>query len=275
MKKNYKGFIFYRTPKSIKRTLVFIITVFIFLYFSMPVMALNNNDKIVVSSVEESPAIEDTVCYTKIVFESGSDIKEILKEKTLNRTLNASNSTLETKNSTSEPQNSTFEDKNRTSGNENPVSETTNNSYSPEFSQNEEFVYNPNIPLDSEIQSFIFTRCKEKGISYSLFLGLIYRESGFNINCGRDGAHLGLCQLSRKYHIKTAISLCGSDNLLDPYVNIEIGTTLFSNYLNLYGDERKALMAYNYGRGKAESLFRQGVVTSNYAERVISAAQMF
>ena len=62
------------------------------------------------------------------------------------------------------------------------------------------FKYNPEIPLSEDIQKYAYNKCQESGIDYSIFLGLMRKESAFNPSAKSGTSDYGLCQINKINH---------------------------------------------------------------------------
>lgn len=109
----------------------------------------------------------------------------------------------------------------------------------------------------AEIDAAIQKYANKYGVDANLIRSIIKAESDFNPNCTSSVGAQGLMQLmpenSRYYGVT------------DPYdidQNINAGTQLLKQYLNMYnGDTQMALAAYNAGPG---TLKTRGVTSSNH-----------
>ena len=55
--------------------------------------------------------------------------------------------------------------------------------------------------------------------------------------------------------------------------NIVAGVLLIGELLDKYGDQNKALMAYNCGEGGAAKLWQQGYYSSQYSRHVLNVSE--
>lgn len=121
-----------------------------------------------------------------------------------------------------------------------------------------------NVPLENYLQDFIKAECKSKGISPSIVVAIIERESRFNtFAMGDDGRSFGLMQIQPKWHLQRMINLKCTD-LFQPYQNVTVGINYLAELYNTYGDIAKALTAYNRGN-------YDGTITA-YATEVMARA---
>lgn len=125
-------------------------------------------------------------------------------------------------------------------------------------------VYNTILP--EWMQAIIVRECESKNIEPEIVMAMIEKESGGDIYAiGDSGRSLGLMQIQPRYHIKRMITLDSTD-LFDAEKNIRVGIDYLAELINTYGDETKALVAYNAGS-------YNGTVTT-YAANVIARANV-
>ena len=128
------------------------------------------------------------------------------------------------------------------------------------------------VPLDAELQEFIFGVAEDYGLEGELVMSIIGQESNFS-HCivGDDGESKGLMQVQEKWHTERMERL-KVDDLYDPYENVIVGVDYLAELL-AKGDLEWALMAYNGGEAYADEMTKQGVV-SEYAESVMMLAEL-
>jgi soluble lytic murein transglycosylase len=113
----------------------------------------------------------------------------------------------------------------------------------------------------------------------ALLAAVIYRESKFDPRAGSKAGAIGLMQLTPTTAKGIALRTGGSkfelSDLYDPELNVRYGAWYLRHLLDAFdGDVRKALAAYNGGRGNVE----RGVVfaeTREYVERVLDALEAY
>jgi hypothetical protein len=133
------------------------------------------------------------------------------------------------------------------------------------------FIYIPDIELSEELQQYTYTLCQEKGLRYTMVLALMYRESrfqadaiGYNTNGTTDSGLMQLNDIARPF-LKENF---GITNLMDPYSNIDAGTSLLDYYQEKYESESCMLMAYQYGEGGMLSKQERGIYTSTATDKL-------
>ena len=113
----------------------------------------------------------------------------------------------------------------------------------------------------------------------ALLAAVIYRESKFDARAGSRAGAIGLMQLTpataRGIALRTGGTRFKMADLYDPEINIRYGAWYLRHLLDSFdGDIRKALAAYNGGRGNVE----RGVVfaeTRAYVQQVLAARDVY
>ena len=96
--------------------------------------------------------------------------------------------------------------------------------------------YKPVDKLSIDLQNHIYNLCTENGVSFSIIMSIIEKESGFNASAS-NGVCIGLMQLHSAYN---------SGDLYDAYHNTELGIKLIGRLVTNYGLEQ-GLVYYNCG----------------------------
>ena len=96
--------------------------------------------------------------------------------------------------------------------------------------------YKPVDKLSIDLQNHIYNLCVENGVSFSIIMSIIEKESGFNASAS-NGVCVGLMQLHSAYN---------SGDLYDAYHNTELGIKLIGRLVTNYGLEQ-GLVYYNCG----------------------------
>lgn len=126
-------------------------------------------------------------------------------------------------------------------------------------------------PLDQNIQEFIYYLCYTNDIDFYIVMGLIKAESGYNPNVISKNGDYGLMQINKINHEWLNQNL-GITDLLDPYQNARAGVYMLSDLYAKYSTTERVLMAYNLGESGANALWRGGVYTTKYVNKVVSSA---
>lgn len=129
------------------------------------------------------------------------------------------------------------------------------------------------VPLEEELQDYIFDICEEYSVDPELIVSMIFHESNFDsavIGENDSGYSYGLMQIMPRWNYERMERL-GCLDLLNPYQNVLVGVDLVAEYVQKgYGIEW-ALMAYNGGPSYANRKAAEGVV-SGYATRIMDYA---
>ena len=144
--------------------------------------------------------------------------------------------------------------------------------------EEEEIIPEYDIPLDKDIQKYLYDKCKEYNVPYDLALGVIKVESNFNpslIHKNSNGSRdYGLFQINTINHQWLSEEL-GITDFLNPYQNIDAGVYMLSQLLKKYDDEHIVLMSYNMGERAAKNLVDRGIYSSRYSRKVIETKEEF
>lgn len=124
------------------------------------------------------------------------------------------------------------------------------------------------IPLDYDVQIYIYKQCDYKKDLYCFIMAMIEQESGFNEKEISSTNDYGLMQINACNH-EELNNKYGKQNFLDPYDNVYCGIKIIKGYLKEFEHKNLALMAYNMGKGGARRLWRNGIYSSRYSDSVI------
>ena len=127
------------------------------------------------------------------------------------------------------------------------------------------------IPLSKDLQLYTYNKCVEYGIPehYELVLAMMWQESNYTADLISSTDDYGIMQINSCNH-SWLVDLLGPTNFLDASDNINAGVYVISKLLIKYGDEHKALMAYNMGEHGASLNWQAGNYTSNYSRGVVA-----
>lgn len=127
------------------------------------------------------------------------------------------------------------------------------------------------IPLSKDLQLYTYNKCIEYGIPehYELVLAMMWQESNYTADLISPTNDYGIMQINSCNH-SWLVDLLGPTNFLDASDNINAGVYVISKLLIKYGDEHKALMAYNMGEHGASLNWQAGNYTSNYSRGVVA-----
>lgn len=127
------------------------------------------------------------------------------------------------------------------------------------------------IPLSKDLQLYTYNKCVEYGIPdhYELVLAIMWQESNYTADLVSSTDDYGIMQINYCNH-SWLVDLLGPTNFLDASDNINAGVYVISKLLIKYGDEHKALMAYNMGEHGAALNWQAGNYTSVYSRGVVA-----
>lgn len=128
------------------------------------------------------------------------------------------------------------------------------------------------VPLDADLQEFIYYLSYGYYIDYSFVLGLIQTESTYRTDVVSASNDYGLMQINIQNHAWLQETL-GITDFLDPEQNIRAGLYILRNLFEKYDDPHKVLMAYNLGEGGAGRLWEAGVYSTSYSNKVLNYAE--
>lgn len=142
--------------------------------------------------------------------------------------------------------------------------------------EEEEIIPEYNIPLDKDIQKYLYDKCKEYNVPYDLALGVIKVESNFNpssIHKNSNGSRdYGLFQINT-INYKWLSEELGITDFLNPYQNIDAGVYMLSQLIQKYDDDHIVLMSYNMGERATKNLVNRGIYSSRYSRKVIETKE--
>lgn len=128
------------------------------------------------------------------------------------------------------------------------------------------------IPLDAELQIWVFDHCKDKHINPYLVFAMCERESNYNADAvGDSGNSLGIMQIQPKWH-QWRMDKLGLFDWMDATQNIMIGIDILLDLYSKNDDTAWVLMAYNGGMAYANRHYDAGNI-SEYAEYIMARAE--
>lgn len=121
-----------------------------------------------------------------------------------------------------------------------------------------------------EYSGYVEKYSKEYNVDESLIYAVIKAESNFNSNAISNKNAIGLMQLMEN----TAMEMCSkidmnltkdelSEKLLEPEININIGTKYLSTLLEKYGNIELSVAAYNAGIGTVNNWIEKGIINND------------
>ena len=128
------------------------------------------------------------------------------------------------------------------------------------------------IPLDEELQIWVFDYCKDKHINPYLVFAMCERESQYKADAvGDSGNSLGIMQIQPKWH-QWRMDKLGLFDWMDATQNIMIGIDILLDLYSKNEDTAWVLMAYNGGVDYADRYYEAGNI-SEYAEGIMARAE--
>lgn len=140
---------------------------------------------------------------------------------------------------------------------------------STEWSNGNDFNFIPlDIPLDDDLQEFIYCLSYSYNIDWTLVMAMISCESSFKSDAVSTSNDFGLMQINIINHQWLSEAL-GVTDFLDAKQNIRSGVFILRKLFEKYGDDtHKVLMAYNMGEYGASKLWEQEIFSTAYTEKV-------
>ena len=117
---------------------------------------------------------------------------------------------------------------------------------------------NDAVPLSTELQEYIWTRCKKATTDYenyyAFILGCIQHESTFRAKATHHNSNgsvdRGIMQINSSNigKMRRAGLIASAEDLFDPFVCVDCGLWLMNQYIDRFGVSESAYYAYNTGR---------------------------
>ena len=128
------------------------------------------------------------------------------------------------------------------------------------------------IPLDAELQIWVFDYCKDKKLNPYLIFAMCERESQYKADAvGDSGRSLGIMQIQEQWHQERMDEL-GCTDLLNPYQNVTVGIDILIDLYSKCNDTAWVLMAYNGGEAYANRNYNADNI-SEYARYIMTRAE--
>ncbi len=123
------------------------------------------------------------------------------------------------------------------------------------------------VPLDADLQEFIWNVSEDYGLDPLLVLAVIGQESNYKADAvGDDGLSMGLMQVQEDCH-EDRMDRLGAVDLMNPYDNAVTGIDYLAECIERGGLEW-GLMCYNGGPDYANAKTAQGI-TTEYVEGIL------
>lgn len=153
-----------------------------------------------------------------------------------------------------------------------------------------------NAAYPQSFSEYVNEAARKYDLNPALIYAVIRTESNFDITAHSSASAYGLMQITGDtfdYYMmrKGEEGKYTHDDLFDPAVNIDYGCAVLRNHLDIFGDEKTAVAAYNAGPGQVEewltdsdlsydgkTLIAENIPfeeTRNYVQRVEDAKNMY
>lgn len=132
------------------------------------------------------------------------------------------------------------------------------------------FKFLEEIPLEEELQEFIWNECEEREVPVFLVYALIEQESGFNPDAvGVDGKDIGLMQIREINHESLRDKVGYNLDFSNAFDNAKAGIYMISDLLkDNDGNIVNALMCYNMGPTGAKRAWSKGITETEYTNKI-------
>ncbi len=129
--------------------------------------------------------------------------------------------------------------------------------------------YSARYQITSDLTELIYETALREGIDPDLAFRMVNVESGFALRATSTAGALGLVQVqlaTAKFYDANITA----DELYDPATNLAIGFRYIRDLIEVYGDVKLALLAYNRGPSRIKKLLDGGHDPRNgYASRIM------
>lgn len=143
-----------------------------------------------------------------------------------------------------------------------------------EWSGKDEFI--PlDVPVDKDLQEYIYYLSYSYNIDFSLVMALIETESNFTSNIISKTNDYGLMQINKVNHKWLSDNL-GITDFLDSKQNVKAGIYVLRRLFDVNGNNTpKVLMAYNMGQNGANTSWNKGIHSTRYTNKIIKRQKQF
>ena len=143
-----------------------------------------------------------------------------------------------------------------------------------------------------EYSEYVEKYAKEYDVDKYLIFAIIKAESNFDQDAVSHREAKGLMQLmySTAEEIAKKVNVdLNEENILEPYININLGTKYISMLIQKYGNINLALAAYNAGSGNVDGWIEKGTLkedgsdienipfteTNNYVRKILRDYEIY
>lgn len=131
------------------------------------------------------------------------------------------------------------------------------------------------IALSYDLQLVARDAARTFGVPYKLLLAVMFRESSYNPDA-ENGICFGLMQIHQMNFewLEEELADYGvTDIRNNPEDNIKAGSYLLGRYIAKYDNYHLALVCYNCGEGGAQSLWAEGIYSTQYSRSVLETME--
>ena len=131
------------------------------------------------------------------------------------------------------------------------------------------------IALSYDLQLVARDAARTFGVPYKLLLAVMFRESSYNPDA-ENGICFGLMQIHQMNFewLEEELADYGvTDIRNNPEDNIKAGAYLLGRYIAKYDNYHLALVCYNCGEGGAQSLWAEGIYSTQYSRSVLETME--
>lgn len=130
------------------------------------------------------------------------------------------------------------------------------------------------VPMDEDLQEFIFYLSAGYNIDFTFVMALIQQESSFKADVISASDDYGLMQINKINHPYITETL-GIKDFTEPYNNVRAGMFVLRKLFEKYETPEKVLMAYNMGETGASRLWEKNIFETNYSKKVLQYQKDF
>jgi hypothetical protein len=132
-----------------------------------------------------------------------------------------------------------------------------------------------NVPMDADLQEFVFILSRAYNIDWTLVMAIIDHESSFRPEVVSETHDYGLMQINQSNHQWLSENL-GVTDFLDEEQNIRCGIYVLNQLFEEFnGNTHMVLMSYNLGESAAMKLWSGGVHSTPYSEEITARQAEF
>jgi soluble lytic murein transglycosylase len=134
-------------------------------------------------------------------------------------------------------------------------------------------------------EQIVTGHARNYGLDPALVAAVVYEESRFRADAESPAGAIGLMQLqpetARGIALRTGGTRFELSDLYDPEINVRYGCWYLRHLLQRYGDERRALAAYNAGQSNVDRWLaeeREGIPfpeTRRYVDNVLETREVY